>query len=170
MIRRTGSGLCSPLAQSFSRPGGKKRALSVSPSPDLELHGRIRSSPSALYSAAAAYGASCSRSSSTSGSYGHLNPLAFTMQHHPSVISPQVQQLLRSASGLHLPWHNAASMPSAAHHPSYNIHMLPVPSQDTTSQVSPPSRFRTCGAAGPGVSESRKSRRVGGPDGDVNNT
>lgn len=135
-MRRTGSGLCSPLAQSFSRQGAKKRALSVSPSPDLELHGRIRSSPSALYSAAAAYGASCSRSSSTSGSYGHLNPLAFTMQHHPSVISPQVQQLLRSASGLHLPWHNAASMPSAAHHASYNIHMLPVPSQDTSSQVS----------------------------------
>ncbi|XP_050421996.1 zinc finger protein GLI2 isoform X2 [Adelges cooleyi] len=123
------SGLCSPLAQSFSRQG-KKRALSVSPSPDLELHGRIRSSPSALYSAAAAYGASCSRSSSTSGSYGHLNPLAFTMQHHPSVISPQVQQLLRSASGLHLPWHNATSVPSSAHHASYNIHMLPVPSQD----------------------------------------
>ncbi|XP_027838605.1 zinc finger protein GLI4 isoform X1 [Aphis gossypii] len=128
------SGLCSPLAQSFSRQG-KKRALSVSPSPDLELHGRIRSSPSALYSAAAAYGASCSRSSSTSGSYGHLNPLAFTMQHHPSVISPQVQQLLRSASGLHLPWHNAAAMPSSAHHPSYNIHMLPVPSQDCSSQM-----------------------------------
>lgn len=109
--------------------------MSVSPSPDLELHGRIRSSPSALYSAAAAYGASCSRSSSTSGSYGHLNPLAFTMQHHPSVISPQVQQLLRSASGLHLPWHNAASMPSAAHHASYNMHMLPVHPQDS-SQVS----------------------------------
>lgn len=131
-----GSGLCSPLAQSFSRQGGKKRSLSVSPSPDLELHGRIRSSPSALYSAAAAYGASCSRSSSTSGSYGHLNPMAFAMQ-HPSVISPQVQQLLRSASsGLHLPWHNAASMPSAAHHPAYNIHMIPVPSPHDTSQVS----------------------------------
>lgn len=130
----SGSGLCSPLAQSFSRQGGKKRALSVSPSPDLELHGRIRSSPSALYSAAAAYGASCSRSSSTSGSYGHLNPLAFTMQHHPSVMSPQVQQLLRSASGLHLPWHNAASVPSANHHASYNLHMLPIPSQDS-SQV-----------------------------------
>ncbi|XP_050540028.1 zinc finger protein GLI2 isoform X2 [Daktulosphaira vitifoliae] len=128
------SGLCSPLAQSFSRQG-KKRALSVSPSPDLELHGRIRSSPSALYSAAAAYGASCSRSSSTSGSYGHLNPLAFTMQHHPSVISPQVQQLLRSASGLHLPWHNATSVPSSAHHPSYNIHMLPVPSQDGSQML-----------------------------------
>lgn len=125
------------MAQSFSRQG-KKRALSVSPSPDLELHGRIRSSPSALYSAAAAYGASCSRSSSTSGSYGHLNPLAFTMQHHPSVISPQVQQLLRSASGLHLPWHNPTVVSNASHHGSYNIHMLPtaVPPPHDSSHVS----------------------------------
>jgi hypothetical protein len=64
------------------------------------------------------------------------------MQHHPSVISPQVQQLLRSASGLHLPWHNAASMPSAAHHASYNMHMLPVHPQDT-SQASRFYRLRT---------------------------
>jgi len=63
------------------------------------------------------------------------------MQHHPSVISPQVQQLLRSAGGLHLPWHNAvaaaAAMPSSGHHGSYNIHMMPVvPTHDTVAAAS----------------------------------
>ncbi|CAB3386201.1 Hypothetical predicted protein [Cloeon dipterum] len=108
-LQAAGSRLPSP------RHRGRKRPLSASASSfsdAMDISNMIRMSPNALYSFA-------SRSTSASGSYGHLS--AGTLSPalmHPTVVSPhhhlQALHLLRTSPFLMHPQHHIFSLPPAA--------------------------------------------------------
>uniref|UniRef100_A0A182J1L6 C2H2-type domain-containing protein n=1 Tax=Anopheles atroparvus TaxID=41427 RepID=A0A182J1L6_ANOAO len=125
------SRLNSPRPGSIRASVSRKRALSSSPYSDsFDISSMIRYSPNSLASLVNA-----SRSSSTSGSYGHLSASALgpTLGMH-SAMPPHLQHLLRSSGFLHsLPAHHTptASMFSLSHHPLHPGHSLSKPQQIT---------------------------------------
>uniref|UniRef100_A0A8W7PQR4 C2H2-type domain-containing protein n=1 Tax=Anopheles coluzzii TaxID=1518534 RepID=A0A8W7PQR4_ANOCL len=123
------SRLNSPRPGSIRASVSRKRALSSSPYSDsFDISSMIRYSPNSLASLVNA-----SRSSSTSGSYGHLSASALSpaLGMH-NAMPPHLQHLLRSSGFLHsLPGHHtpAASMFSLSHHPLHAGHSLTKPQQ-----------------------------------------
>ncbi|XP_055632185.1 transcriptional activator cubitus interruptus [Toxorhynchites rutilus septentrionalis] len=126
------SRLNSPRPGSIRASVSRKRALSTSPYSDsFDISSMIRYSPNSLASLVNA-----SRSSSTSGSYGHLSASALgpALGVH-SAMPPHLQHLLRSSGFLHsLPGHhpptsNMFSLPP--HHPLHPGHSLTKPQQIT---------------------------------------
>ncbi|XP_050084332.1 transcriptional activator cubitus interruptus [Anopheles aquasalis] len=132
------SRLNSPRPGSIRASVSRKRALSSSPYSDsFDISSMIRYSPNSLASLVNA-----SRSSSTSGSYGHLSasalgPAALGMH---SAMAPHLQHLLRTSSfALHsLPGHHTpptASMFSL--HPGHPLH----PGHSSMSSSSKPQQI-----------------------------
>ncbi|XP_058812085.1 transcriptional activator cubitus interruptus isoform X1 [Topomyia yanbarensis] len=126
------SRLNSPRPGSIRASVSRKRALSSSPYSDsFDISSMIRYSPNSLASLVNA-----SRSSSASGSYGHLSASALgpALGVH-SAMPPHLQHLLRSSGFLHsLPGHHppTASMFSLPpHHPLHPGHSLTKPQQIT---------------------------------------
>uniref|UniRef100_A0A182SIX8 C2H2-type domain-containing protein n=1 Tax=Anopheles maculatus TaxID=74869 RepID=A0A182SIX8_9DIPT len=125
------SRLNSPRPGSIRASVSRKRALSSSPYSDsFDISSMIRYSPNSLASLVNA-----SRSSSTSGSYGHLSASALSpaLGMH-NAMPPHLQHLLRSSGFLHtLPGHHTptASMFSLSHHPLHTGHSLNKPQQIT---------------------------------------
>uniref|UniRef100_A0A182NE10 C2H2-type domain-containing protein n=1 Tax=Anopheles dirus TaxID=7168 RepID=A0A182NE10_9DIPT len=125
------SRLNSPRPGSIRASVSRKRALSSSPYSDsFDISSMIRYSPNSLASLVNA-----SRSSSTSGSYGHLSASALgpALGMH-NAMPPHLQHLLRSSGFLHsLPGHHTptASMFSLSHHPLHPGHSLSKPQQIT---------------------------------------
>ncbi|XP_053679585.1 transcriptional activator cubitus interruptus [Anopheles nili] len=123
------SRLNSPRPGSIRASVSRKRALSSSPYSDsFDISSMIRYSPNSLASLVNA-----SRSSSTSGSYGHLSASALgpALGMH-TAMPPHLQHLLRSSGFLHsLPGHHTptASMFSLSHHPLHAGHSLNKPQQ-----------------------------------------
>ncbi|XP_065076252.1 transcriptional activator cubitus interruptus-like [Ochlerotatus camptorhynchus] len=122
--------LNSPRPGSIRASVSRKRALSTSPYSDsFDISSMIRYSPNSLASLVNA-----SRSSSASGSYGHLSAsaLAPALGVHGGM-PPHLQHLLRSSGFLHtLPGHHppTASMFSLPpHHPLHPGHSLSKPQQ-----------------------------------------
>lgn len=122
------SRLNSPRPGSIRASVSRKRALSTSPYSDsFDISSMIRYSPNSLASLVNA-----SRSSSASGSYGHLSAsaLAPALGVHGGM-PPHLQHLLRSSGFLHsLPGHHppTASMFSLPpHHPLHPGHSLTKP-------------------------------------------
>ncbi|XP_062533394.1 transcriptional activator cubitus interruptus isoform X2 [Armigeres subalbatus] len=122
------SRLNSPRPGSIRASVSRKRALSTSPYSDsFDISSMIRYSPNSLASLVNA-----SRSSSASGSYGHLSAsaLAPALGVHGGM-PPHLQHLLRSSGFLHsLPTHHppTASMFSLPpHHPLHPGHSLTKP-------------------------------------------
>lgn len=112
------------------RPGSirasRKRALSSSPYSDsFDINSMIRFSPNSLASIV-----NGSRSSSASGSYGHLSAGALSpaLSMHPGMHLQLQAHLMRSAGSL-LPLSHAPTPP----HPMYSLghHPLPVSSAGT---------------------------------------
>ena len=109
------NGLNSSRAGSIRASVSRKRALSSSPYSDsFDIGSMIRYSPNSLASLV-----NQSRSSSASGSYGHLSAsaLAPALGMHPAM--PHLQRILGSGGFLHgLPGHHppTASMFSLPHH------------------------------------------------------
>lgn len=137
-----GSRLNSPRPGSIRASISRKRALSSSPYSDsFDINSMIRFSPNSLATIV-----NGSRSSSASGSYGHLS--AGTMS--PALgmhtgIAPHLQQLqahlLRAGGLLHpLPSHHGsptASMFSLPHHPLHSSHGLTKPPSVSCSNFYP---------------------------------
>lgn len=121
-----GSRLNSPRPGSIRASVSRKRALSSSPYSDsFDIGSMIRYSPNSLASLV-----NGSRSSSASGSYGHLSAgnLSPALGLH-AAMPPHIQHLLRSGSLLHSlppghPLSPTSSMFSLAHHPAHLRHSL----------------------------------------------
>lgn len=120
-----GSRLNSPRPGSIRQ--SRKRALSSSPYSDsFDINSMIRFSPNSLASIV-----NGSRSSSASGSYGHLSAGAISpaLSMHPGVHLQQIQAHIMRSAGTLLPLPHAAPPPhpmySLGHHPlhvaSHNI-------------------------------------------------